>query len=335
MNRPRRHASGLPKYCYKKPQNPKPGQDWSYVLYLPGPDGKRRSKSFGKDLRALYAAWIDAYETPAHYVTLGDLMDKYQAQDIPKLAPRTQSDYQRYLANLRPIFGHMRPDTLTATDIYQWQELRGAQSIVGANREKAVLRNILQLAVKLGLAQTNIVRQVPNLTERPRDRLVTEAEFAQVYNLASDIVQIAMLLAILTGMRQGDLLTLRRDQLHNDGIRYTPSKTQNRGAKRILIEWSNTLRQTIDRALNLRRVKSLYVLSQRNGQPYTGDGFRSIWNRTLRQAQQNGLAERFTFHDLRAMAGSKTADWRLLGHLDQRTFNRVYDRSERRVKPTE
>ena len=46
------------------------------------------------------------------------------------------------------------------------------------------------------------------------------------------------------------------------------------------------------------------------------------------------LAERFTFHDLRAKAGSDAKDGRLLGHMNPRTLRRVYIRKPERVAPT-
>lgn len=48
----------------------------------------------------------------------------------------------------------------------------------------------------------------------------------------------------------------------------------------------------------------------------------------------NPAMPRWTFNDLRAKAGSESKDWRILGHLDQRTFERVYNRLPRKVAPT-
>lgn len=46
-------------------------------------------------------------------------------------------------------------------------------------------------------------------------------------------------------------------------------------------------------------------------------------------------ADRFTFHDLRAKAGSDSDDTRLLGHADLRTLNRHYRRKPETVQPVE
>jgi integrase len=79
----------------------------------------------------------------------------------------------------------------------------------------------------------------------------------------------------------------------------------------------------------------------RQGQPYTSDGFRTLWDKAMRKAveasrpgeKEEPTLQRFTFHDLRAKAGSDSEDWKLLGHLDQKTHSRVYDRKPRIVKP--
>ena len=45
------------------------------------------------------------------------------------------------------------------------------------------------------------------------------------------------------------------------------------------------------------------------------------------------IAERFTFHDIRAKAASDSDDDRLLGHEDSRTLNRHYKRKAVKVTP--
>jgi hypothetical protein len=48
-----------------------------------------------------------------------------------------------------------------------------------------------------------------------------------------------------------------------------------------------------------------YVIRTRRGTRYTGEGFRALWQRTMRKAMKRGLLEtRYTFHDLRAKSVS-------------------------------
>jgi hypothetical protein len=57
-----------------------------------------------------------------------------------------------------------------------------------------------------------------------------------------------------------------------------------------------------------------------------------MWNRVMRKHIENG-GEHFTYHDIRAKAGSETEDDQLLGHDDPRTMKRHYKRRPLKVKP--
>jgi len=61
-------------------------------------------------------------------------------------------------------------------------------------------------------------------------------------------------------------------------------------------------------------VRGLHLFCTRRGQPYTADGFRSIWQRAMEKAVAKNL-ERFTEHDLRAKV---ITDARNLGQDAQR-----------------
>lgn len=78
------------------------------------------------------------------------------------------------------------------------------------------------------------------------------------------VIPVAMNLAYLTGMRLGDLVALRWDQIEAEGIRVRQSKT---GAK-VLLEWTPFLRMAIDAAKQMRpTVRGLHVLRKRSRQP--------------------------------------------------------------------
>ena len=49
--------------------------------------------------------------------------------------------------------------------------------------------------------------------------------------------------------------------------------------------------------------------------------------------EEGAIAERFTFHDIRAKAGSDSEDVKLLGHEDARIHRRHYQRKPIKVTP--
>ena len=85
------------------------------------------------------------------------------------------------------------------------------------------------------------------------------------------------------------------------------------------------------------------MLCNLEGKPFTSDGFRSDWHRLMTKATtpgENGepptLAQRFTFHDLRAKSASDTdlaVATERPAHDDPRTTQKVYRRKPRRARP--
>ena len=120
------------------------------------------------------------------------------------------------------------------------------------------------------------------------------------------------------------LLSLKRAQLTDEGIIFSQSKT---GAG-VLVEWTDELRRITERAKALKpQVPGEYLLRKRNGRPYTAWGFSAIWQSLMDKATAPGkngeapvLAERFTFHDLRAKCASDKDGLEsaaaLLGHAE-------------------
>jgi integrase len=111
------------------------------------------------------------------------------------------------------------------------------------------------------------------------------------------MMQTAMDLALLTGLRQSDLLPLEKRHLTDEGIDIVTANTH----KRPIIEWSPELRGVIERAFDISSRVRQFVICNRQDKRYTSDGFRTIWDRLMRRAAETrAMAERFTFHDIRA-----------------------------------
>lgn len=121
-------------------------------------------------------------------------------------------------ATLLKVFGEMAPAELTSADVWEFMQARGKTSKVRANRERSLLQSVMRYAIVWGHLRDNVVREVPPFKEMPRDRYVTDEEFQAVKAIASPVVAAVMELARLTGQRRGDLITLRRDAITDDGL---------------------------------------------------------------------------------------------------------------------
>ncbi|WP_421717457.1 tyrosine-type recombinase/integrase [Algiphilus sp.] len=262
------------------------------------------------------------------------LAKKYSETKLVHKAAKTRRDQTAQMQRLVDVFGKMPAAHIRPGHVARYRDERSRTAPVAANRELALLRHVMKTAVEWGIVPSNPCTGISGNKEKARTRYVTDDEFRAVYEGAPMLVQVMMGLAYVTGQRESDLLRIRGSDLLDDGIAVTQGKT----GKRLIIRWTDALRAAVQLAIDMPRksgIASTYLVCRQNGQPLTPDGFRTVWQRHIRACHESGLlAERFTFHDLRAKAGSDGTDEKLLGHMDPRVLNRVYRRRPEMVRPT-
>lgn len=271
--------------------------------------------------------------------TVRDILDRYEVECLPDLAPRTQKDYVRHLETLRRIFGHYVADDMVPKDFAAFLNNGGKKrGQIQKVRQLAVLSAAFTQAVSYWFIMTrNPLRDVKRPKSRPRDRLIQQHEFDGVLAIANiPQVRLMMRLALKIGQRQGDLLSLKWADIKDNEIHIYQSKT----GKRLAIMIDKDLESILDECWMLKyggHAGGEYVISrsQRRGGRYTSEGFRATWQRTMR-AWMKGGGENFHFHDIRALCATKCATpemaMRLLGHTTIGMTMRVYRRGVERVQ---
>lgn len=320
MGRPRKNRRDLPRHVYYK---------HSAFYFV---DRHNKWHRLGATYADAMVAYANLMAAEARTTTMGNVLDRYQREIVPTKARATRKNNLRELGLLRKAFGQMRPDDIKPQDVYRYMDARKAP--VAAKREKSLLSHVFSWAIQWGEATDNPCRLVRSrYTEKPRERYVTDEEFAAVYEIAPEVIKLAMELALMTGLRQGDILGIKLTDFTENGLEVRTGKT----GKRMIYEWTPELKSVLEGAKKLRekeKVRGVYLLVGRQGQRYTPDGFRAMWQRVQRKAMEQDLIDkRFTFHDLRAKAASDSEDERLLGHADAQTIRRHYKRKALRVTP--
>lgn len=270
--------------------------------------------------------------------TVADLLDRYQRECIPTLGRRTQKDYVRHVGHLKRHFGHFNPDEMRPRDFGPFLDVKTGK--VQRVRQLGVLAACFTQAVSVWyVMERNVLRDVKRPKFKPRDRLITDEEFAACKALAPIRVRLAMELALITGQRQGDIIAFKWSDLKEV---VTEKETywelhvyQSKTSKRMAIRVTPDLEKVIDQCWELPR-RSDYILTKRWGGPYTSEGFRASWQRThLKWLKMGG--EPLHFHDIRALCATKCATLELaqalLGHSTPAMTRRVYRRGIERVQP--
>lgn len=291
--------------------------------------------NLGKTLAEAYRALAEHVEVNLTARTMNALFDRYMTEVIPTKAPRTQRDNGYELQPLRATLGAMDPKYFKPRHGYAYFNERRKRSLRRAVAELALLSHVFTKAVEWGVVDENPCRQIRKERPPPRRRYVTENEYGGAYKTMPAMLQCAMDLAVLTGLRPADLLGLTRSNLTDDGIQVSTRKT----GRDLVIVWSEDLRKVVKRALSLPPKFRQPLICGRQGKPYTVDGFTSIWRRKMKKAlddPENPLAESFQFRDLRAKSASDDtpeAATARLGHTNAAITERVYRRKPATVRP--
>jgi integrase len=317
MGRKRKNDRHLPQRVYQRHS--------AYFFVDRAGKWHRLAKTYPEALTALAAR----LQAEASTNTVECLIAKYEADELPKLATKTQVGRRQQFKKLREVFGAMRPSEIAPHHIWTYWKERG--EIEQGRKEISALSAVLTFARRYGALTTNnpcFGLQLPKA--KPRDRYVTDDEFLAVRELAPPMIGFAMDLAYLAGMDEGTIRELERRHLTDEGIRFERGKT----GMLQLIEWNDELHLTVDALKRERPQLRKALICNRKGQPYTANGFQSQWQRVMRKAKAAGVAP-FHFHDLRAKSASDdstdqgAAD--RLGHGDVKLTRRVYRRLPRRA----
>lgn len=312
----------------------------------------KKSVPAGKDKAEARKWWarhvlplLDAQEAPSADDTVGAIINAYlTSPQFLKLAEQTRRDYRRGLKELAERWGTVRyarsADEASRGEFLRRMHIAGfldsAEAKVAANRKIAALSSAFKVAIRSGCTEYNPCQGVERNTEVPRSQLVHHSDYAKLKHAAPPVLRIAMLIARLTGMREGDLLVFQRTWIRNGEIHVTPSKTERTSGIKQRIRITPSLERVLNAARTLRgSVRSLYVIHTQHGQPYTQSGFQSMWQRTLKKAGVRGIH----FHDLKANAVTEKerkqpgAGSDLAGHVDPKTTRKTYRRGAVKVSP--
>jgi integrase len=238
--------------------------------------------------------------------TLESVVDTYlDSQDFLTCAERTKRDYRQQTALIVKKFGTL--DVSALADDYA-DETRGLfldyrDELAKVSRRQAdyflqVLKTVLNWGKRRGKLKVNPLQDagVKNLYDVTRaDKIWSDALIDGFLSRASKEIALAMMLALWTGQRQGDLLRLTWAAYDGAELKLT----QGKGGVPVQIPVGGPLKKLLDATPR----KSPLILVNQSGVPWTADGFRTMWWKT---AQRVGVIDR-TFHDLRGTAVTKLA----------------------------
>jgi integrase len=227
--------------------------------------------------------------------TLMTLIAEFKASaEFRQLSTSSIRSYNSYIKLIENEFGDLPlaalEDRRIRGEFKVWRD-RFANTPRKADYVCLTLSRILAFSKDRGLIASNPCEGGGRLYSVDRtDKVWRDEDVAAFLAIAAPELALAMMLALWTGQRQGDLLRLPWSAYDGNHIRLRQSKT----GRRITVPVGEPLRLLLDRTVR----RSPLVLATTRGKPWTSDGFRTSWAKACAKAGITGL----TFHDLRGSA---------------------------------
>lgn len=227
--------------------------------------------------------------------TLMTIIAEYKASpEFTRLAPSTRRSYGLYIELIEDAFGDLPlaalADRRVRGEFKTWRD-GFAATPRKADFAWTVLARMMSFAKDRGTIATNPCEKGGRLYVADRaDKLWGEQEIAALLAVASPEIKLALVLAIWTGQRQGDLLRMPWSAYDSSHLRFRQSKT----GRRMTMPVGMPLRVLLDATER----RGPLILTNSYGRPWTSDGFRTSWSKACARASVTGL----TFHDLRGSA---------------------------------
>ncbi len=259
-----------------------------------------------------------------------------------KANKRTFYDDCLITRTLNNYFGEIYLDGITAKQVeaYKQERLRGitrkgtTRSPATVNRELCVLSKIFSLAFDAEMINANPCLRVRKLRQPSgRIRYLSVDEHNRLYEaIAADkLLFVIVTLALNTGMRRGEILKLRWEQV--DFVRGILNIQNTKSGKDRVLPMNADVKNVL---LSIPRTSEYVLLNEQTGKPFVD--LKERWTRARERA---GIKD-FRFHDLRHTAGTRLAEAgadafviaEILGHSDLKMTKRYVhatDEAKRRA----
>jgi len=255
--------------------------------------------------------------------------------DYAKNVKRSWRSDKSRLGNLERYFKDIYLDEVTPLMIQKslaWR-LKSGNSKSTANRYLALLKKLFSLAIEEGYLETNPAAKIKKSSEKDllKERVLTEDEETRLKSASYPVLRSIISVALHTGMRLQEILSLRWAQVDLDEMILTVERTKSGKARTIPLNVA--LHDELSRLRSLDG-RTPFVFPN----PKTGKSLTTVKTAFVAACRRAGIAG-LRFHDLRHTFGSrlveKGADIEtvrsLLGHASIAVTQRyVHTTDERR-----
>ena len=262
--------------------------------------------------------------------TIGDLIERFRSEHLPKKRPGTVKDYECLLrVHIEPHFGrHTKVADVRFEDVDALhRKVTKAGNPYQANRATTVLSKMFALAVRWHMRETNPAKGIERNTEYHRRRYLSGDELVRLTKALAKHperqIADAIRLLLLTGARKGEVLSMKWADIEDGIWSKPPSSTKQKQHHQVPLS-APALRLLAD-IRKRQRPGAEFVFPSDSASGHLVE-VKSSWREIIRSAGIEGLR----VHDLRHSYASQLVSGgaslpligALLGHSNPLTTSR-------------
>lgn len=289
--------------------------------YYPKPQdririGGKTCKRLGSNLADALAAYGDIIEPKSG--TLGEIWEAYKVwmsaidkrTGKPNNSERTIADKIGYWLVLKGVFANAGPNRVPPKFINQYlrkRERRGAGC--QGNKEIALLSHMYTMGMYWELdIDRNPCLGVKRNPTGARDLVVTPDMLSDWIGFASPMLGLTAELMYMTGMRSPDMLKIKLSEISDVSVFVEANKTGKQADYPIddLKAVFADLR-VLAKKPNGTTIITRHLICNRQGRPYTKNGYDSLWQKTAVEYAEAGFI-RFAPNDCRSAHADELED---------------------------
>ncbi len=198
---------------------------WTCIRYR----GKKIQKSLETDNKKLAesveAKWRIALIEGKYFdrcegedKTFKDMADRFMLEYAPKKSERTQMHYKTTLGHSLPFFGNMKLTSITPKKIVEYRAMRYGKGIKPStyNLERAMFSKMFNVAIREWewLKENPVSKVSRDRENNQRDKWLSEEDERRLLEHMPGWLREIVLLALHTGLRRGELLSLTWDRVN-------------------------------------------------------------------------------------------------------------------------
>lgn len=250
---------------------------------------------------------VEAY-TARDSGTLNGLIRDYQnSPQFTKLSDETKNVAKWIFGKIEREYGDMtiaaieyrdmRGRSPARVEFLKWHDRMAAKTPRGADNTLAHVQRVLSWAAYRDLLGNNPLATFQRSWQSNRADMIWLAEHIERFSAAaSPEIFAAMMLALHTGQRQGDLVRMPWSAYDGSALTFRQGKSK----RRLYVPCTKALREFLD---GLKRGSPL-ILTTPTGRAWKKSNLRDQWNAVAEAAEIDGLH----FHDLRGTAVTMLAE---------------------------